>query len=267
VVTVSHKLILPSGPLFVQQLTPYIGRAQANTLVWTTIWLIPGVFGFLVWELKENWRLYAANRPPRLRPVAIGHHGETMTRLLRPGFHSGTLPKAFASLRRAARKAERTGVWKGATRKRGVIAGVEEGIRRFVERELLELLDEAGFLPRGQLAVGEIRAATNRIDVELRRSDQEAPSVWLTWEDAGGTLRGAVSDPGWLDALSPWESEVSSAALAGLFQRAGVERLREPDAVSSARISWEEWVALWSPAKPAPVGAPPAATSLVSPPR
>ena len=36
------------------------------------IWCIPGIFGFLVWELKENWRLYAANRPQGLQPMIIG---------------------------------------------------------------------------------------------------------------------------------------------------------------------------------------------------
>ena len=57
VVTVSHKVILPLGPFFVAQLTPVLGVAEANAIVWSTIWLIPGVFGFLVWELKENWRI------------------------------------------------------------------------------------------------------------------------------------------------------------------------------------------------------------------
>ena len=90
VVTVSHKVILPTFPILVRELTPYLGKTQANTVVWTTIWLIPGVFGFLVWELKENWRLYAANRQTRLGKESIGHHGETMLQLLRPGFHSGT---------------------------------------------------------------------------------------------------------------------------------------------------------------------------------
>ena len=97
VVTVSHKLILPTGPVFVEQLEPYIGKAKATTLVWSTIWLIPGVFGFLVWELKGNWRLYAANRPRTLLPVPVGRHGETLTSLLRPGFHSGTLPKLYGA--------------------------------------------------------------------------------------------------------------------------------------------------------------------------
>src|SRR4030066_2139613 len=27
------------------------------------------IFGFLAWELRENWRLYAANRPRALRPA------------------------------------------------------------------------------------------------------------------------------------------------------------------------------------------------------
>ena len=94
VVTVSHKLLFPAGPLIVAQLSPYLGDVRANTIVWSTIWLIPGVFGFLVWELKENWRLYASNRPRHLKPVPIGRHGEPLLRLLRPGIHSGTLPQA-----------------------------------------------------------------------------------------------------------------------------------------------------------------------------
>ena len=40
-----------------------------------SIWCIPGIFGFLVWELKENWRLYAANRRPR--PAARARSART----------------------------------------------------------------------------------------------------------------------------------------------------------------------------------------------
>ena len=43
---------------------------------------------------------------------AIGHHGETMVQFLRPGFRSGTLPKLYAKLRRASRKAAWTHNWK-----------------------------------------------------------------------------------------------------------------------------------------------------------
>ncbi|MBW3598234.1 MAG: hypothetical protein KY475_13305 [Planctomycetes bacterium] len=252
VVTVSHKLILPTGPVFVQQFTPYIGRAEANTLVWTTIWLIPGVFGFLVWELKENWRLYAANRPRKLRPSSIGHHGETMTRLLRPGFHSGTLPKAFASLRRAARKAERTGDWKAVSRKRTNIDHAEEAVRRFVERELLELLYESDLVPRGALQVAEVHAATNRIDVEIRRCGEDAEPARMSWEEHSGRLRGTVTRAGWLDSLDSTQRAAFAAALAGLFQRAGVEQTHGPLTCEPSRIAWDDWIATWSLAQQPP---------------
>jgi hypothetical protein len=42
--------------------------------------------------------------------VIIGHHGEDMTRLLRVGIHSGTLPKLYARIRRAAHEARKTAV-------------------------------------------------------------------------------------------------------------------------------------------------------------
>ena len=34
-----------------------------------------------------------------LGPEPVGSHGETVARLLRPGFHSGTVPKLFARLK------------------------------------------------------------------------------------------------------------------------------------------------------------------------
>src|SRR5262249_58981978 len=85
----------------------FLGQGGAGIFGSAVFLLLPGLGGFLVWELKENWRLYAANRPPTLRPVMVGSHGETLARLLRPGFHSGTLPKLHAKLRKAERRAGR----------------------------------------------------------------------------------------------------------------------------------------------------------------
>ena len=110
VVTVSHKLLLPMIPALAKMLMAMsVEKHLAATLATAIIFSIPGIFGFLVWELKENWRLYEANRARHLKPVPIGHHGETMMRLLRPGLHSGTVPKRYARLRRAERKARATG--------------------------------------------------------------------------------------------------------------------------------------------------------------
>lgn len=247
VVTVSHKLILPTGPLFVKYLTPYLGQVQANTLVWTTIWLIPGVFGFLVWELKENWRLYAANRSRILRSAAIGRHGETMVRLLRAGFHSGTLSKAYAALRKAARKVESSRGTNRVTAKRVAVHHVERSVQRFVERELLALLEETGFLRDAVLRVASVQAATNRIDVELACSCCPGDSAVLTWEDRGGALVGMVFRNGWLDHLSPHDQTTFATALNGLFRRAGVDQVRGTFPLTGpAAIKWDNWVAFWS---------------------
>ena len=109
VVTVSHKILLPLTVPFIHFLKGPLGPVWADTIAPTVVLLMPGIFGFLVWELKENWRLYAANRPKDLNAVTIGHHGETMLQLVKPGFRSGTVPKLFARLRRASRKAFWTG--------------------------------------------------------------------------------------------------------------------------------------------------------------
>ena len=73
VVTVSHKLLLPLISLFGRHLCRCTWKRNwpipRPTVI---IWCIPGIFGFLVWELKENWRLYAANRPKGLQPMIIG---------------------------------------------------------------------------------------------------------------------------------------------------------------------------------------------------
>jgi hypothetical protein len=264
VVTVSHKLLLPlaftSKPASIP--SPFaetlmfvfpISVEQANWLAMSIIWGIPGVFGFLVWELKENWRLYAANRARSLRPVPIGKHGETMTQLLRPGFHSGTLPKAFASLRRAARKAEQTGNWKPVNRRWAVVQHVEEGVRRFVERELLALLEEVEFVPCRALGIGAFRAATNRIEIEICRSDKQGQPLVLTWSDDGAALTATITEPGWLNALTPRDREVFSAALAGLLQRSGADNvsglaplLGDVAKHAEQSIAWEEWSALWT---------------------
>ncbi|SFJ68373.1 hypothetical protein [Planctomicrobium piriforme] len=249
VVTVSHKVILPTGPMLVRELTPYLGKTQANTLVWTTIWLIPGVFGFLVWELKENWRLYAANRRPRLGCESIGLHGETMLQLLRPGFHSGTLPKAFAALRRESRKVKDVDAnW--VLRKWAAIVHVEESVRHFVERELLHLLEEASVTSPCNWTVLNVRAATNRIDVDLSDRLRPDQAARLTWEHDDATLVGSVRPSGLLAELPPDVLDYVVVAMSGLFQRAGVEVLQGPVPLQiDPNFPWTTWVQIWTPSK------------------
>ncbi|HEV3339376.1 MAG TPA: hypothetical protein VG125_03435, partial [Pirellulales bacterium] len=96
VVTVSHKILFSLAftpavhDLILDQLKRVLAPVAAEAVYWWTVFVLPGIVGFLVWELKENWRLYKANRPLVLQPDAVGHHGESVSRLLRLGFHSGT---------------------------------------------------------------------------------------------------------------------------------------------------------------------------------
>jgi hypothetical protein len=255
VVTVSHKMLIPAGPLFVKELAPYLGLARANTVVWSTIWLIPGVFGFLVWELKENWRLYAANRPKHLKPVPIGSHGETLLRLLRLGFHSGTVPRRFGRLRRAGRVAARTGKRKAVHEHLEKLRHVEQKLRNFVERELLALLALCPAWKGQMLEVGRIRLATNSVRIEVRRGDQgtgdgdrvserrghvDQPLV-LVFQQQAGWVIASMPLRGWLDAASREERQAFLNAIRGLYKYGGValiwERLSER---LGAELVWHE---------------------------
>ena len=61
---------------------PPVPAWLAGRAAGVVLFFIPGFAGFLVWELKENWRLYAASQPATLRPEVVGSHGETVRRLL-----------------------------------------------------------------------------------------------------------------------------------------------------------------------------------------
>ena len=72
----------------------------------------------------------------QLQPIVIGSHGESMPRLLSPGFHSGTLPKAFARLRRLERQAPSFRRFSQRRAWQDVLQHAERDLRRFVERDL-----------------------------------------------------------------------------------------------------------------------------------
>lgn len=225
VVTVSHKILLPLTGVFAASFEPLAGGVLANTLATATVLLLPGVFGFLVWELKENWRLFAANQSRSLVPDAIGHHGESMARLLRPGIHSGTLPKLHGRLRRASRKAGENGDWKPVNQRKAAIHHVAEAVERFVDRELCGLLAETPDFGSPAVSVGQVHVATNRIEVELCRGSN--PSAWLALEERGGWILAEVRRAGWIPELSPQARVAWEAALLGFYKLAAVELVRE----------------------------------------
>jgi hypothetical protein len=233
VVTVSHKLIFA---FLVTPLTPILFRSMdpimAGLLLFVVQFGLPGIPGFLVWEFKENWRLFRANQPRDLRPQIVGSHGETVPRLLRPGFHSGTLPKLYARLRR----------FKGAGRGKPheELHHVEEAVRRFVERHLLAMLARSKAWGEAPLQVGRVHLASNRIRIELLRRARDEAGVFIDLEEHVGWLvagiasarsrdaaNGAHPANGWLDRLPLGQVRAFADALAGFYKAAGVDLVRE----------------------------------------
>ncbi|MBI1901263.1 MAG: hypothetical protein HYS13_09150 [Planctomycetia bacterium] len=252
VVTVSHKLILPlavstswsavpsplaSGVLFVLPISVEL----ANWLALSVVWGIPGIFGFIAWELKNNWRLYAANRGDRVRPVIIGSHGETMRRLIKPGFHSGTLPKLYRKLLRAERKAHRGGSGQAVRKLHDALAHVEESIAHYVERELIALLARS---PRWKhrLELAGVATASNTVRISLRCEEFAEPPLMIAFDEHSGWILARVAQPGFLPRLDPLARNVLRNALVGLYKTSGVDLvceqieslLRLPDAPPTA---------------------------------
>jgi len=182
--------------------------------------------------------------------VVVGGHGETVVGLLRPGFHSGTLPKLFAKLRRA-RRVGREGA---ALKRREALHHVEESVRRFVERDLAALLGGTRALGGARVHPGAIHLATNRVRVELLagRDGHDAGSLWVELEERAGRLSAGVSRPGWLADLDADARRALGDALTGFFKRSGVERVHTPGRpdpsgtrFADVVVGWADWVAAW----------------------
>lgn len=226
VVTVAAKIMIPLNmPIhdaLRSPLAPVLGGFLTETFVAPTVFFLPGFFGFLTWELKENFRLYGMNRPRELRPVLIGHHGETMVRFMKPGFHSGTVPKAYAKLRRAA--------WKGARsilKHQEDLHHVAEAVQRFFERELAGLLAGAAAWKHGPVEIGHVDIASNRMRVALSCPAVDNHHARVAFEEQSGWLVGGVPEAGFLSRLDDSQRLVFENALAGLYKMAGVEIVRE----------------------------------------
>ncbi len=233
VVTVSHKLISPtvltSSPKIPSPFAEVLmGQFKnltaepANALATGVVTLIPGVFGFLVWELKENWKLYKANRPLVIGPVPVGSHGERVRALLRPGLHSGVVPKTFAKLR----KAEAAGNHARAGKMHHNLEHVAESVHRLAERELVGYLADSRRWNGLPLHVDEVRLATNRLRILLSIRDSDDRMV-ISVEERGGYLIGSLEARGWLDRLDDKQRSAFQDALTALYKLAGVHVIRE----------------------------------------
>lgn len=231
VVTVAHKIFLPTIVVLHQSmnttLTPYLGRALAEPFILVTIFFLPGIFGFLVWELKENWRLYDSNRVPSLQPVAIGSHGETGGRLLCPGFHSGTLPKLFRKLRNLETSEASFARFSQRRALTEQLHHAERDIRRFVERDLIRLLKHCAAWREHQPECLHLQASANSFQVELKCSSLNDESLIILFQEQSRWIVASVPQVGWLNAANPEMRNSFEAALRGFYHKAGADFVRE----------------------------------------
>jgi hypothetical protein len=249
-VTVAAKIMLPLdrelATSMMAALAPVVGHRFAGVLAGLTVVSLPGFFGFLVWELKENYKLYRATRAATLRPVPIGHHGETMSALLKPGLHSGTVPKLWQKLRRAARNGEPV-----VEKHREAMRELEEAVLRFVDRELGALLAASDHFDGG-VRVTKVALASNRVRVELARTTRDGePSCAIAFEEQSGWLVASVVEAGWAASLEGVPRVLMENALAGLYQRASVDLVREQiQAALPAKSRYDvadEGLVVWPP--------------------
>ena len=263
VVTVSHKLLLPLAIPGGTEPSPLGGilvwmfgasKATADATAATIVWGIPGIFGFLAWELKENWKLYQVNRPKTLRPVRFGSHGESVAQLLRPGFHSGTLPKAFAKLRKAHRAADSAERIDGAEfplpvhKHLEAIEHVDEAVRQFVERSFLTLLNRHSlFCDRPVELIG-TKLGVTRIVLLFERAagpnesgKPDREPMRIEFEQIGGLVVAEMPERGWSVDLPSEANGAFERILQGFYRMSAVDLVREKvDAVLQGHAAeWE----------------------------
>ena len=229
VVTVSHKIVFATlfFPIFTILQRFFEKPATAYTVTVLILTSIPGVFGFLAWELKENWQLYKANRSPKLKPVPIGDHGETLQRLLRPGLHSGTIPRLFAKQRRAARRNTGTATVNRQAKFATRLHHEATAVRHFIERELIAVLRESRTFRDYTITVADVELTTNRVLVKIQETSMPDHPIELEFSEQSGWLAAVIRDTGWLDNMEPDDAQVFKAALTGLYKLAAVDLVRE----------------------------------------
>jgi hypothetical protein len=222
-----YPIMVPLTPELYTWLASITGGVLANLILVPTLFLLPDAFGFLIWEMQENWSLYRANRPRGLRPVAVGTHGETVRRLLQPGFHSGTVPALYARLRRAERRALETGNRRGVRSVRLALEETTAAVTLFVQGELVALVNQTASWQGQDFGVSAVTLAWNRIDIELNHTAYKDTPVWLRFEVQAGWLLAGIREPGWLNRLTAEQARVLATALARLYKLAGVDLVRE----------------------------------------
>jgi hypothetical protein len=222
VVTVSHKMILPLAfPLADALKKVGIESGRAAGMAGAIVTATPGIFGFLAWEFKENWKLYKANASRNLKPVRVGSHGETLASFLRPGFHSGTIPKIYHRLRRASAPGRSL---VSAEKQYHAAEHVREEIAAFVRREFIALLTRDPRFADAPFALAAVELGVTSIRISLQRFGL---ATIIRFDQSSGWIVARIEHAGFIDALSADQRQLFAVALLGLYKLSGVDVIAE----------------------------------------
>ena len=105
-----------------------------------------------------------------------------MVGFMKPGFHSGTIPKLYAKLRRATWKGDERGIAKH----REGLHHVVEAIEKFADRELVSLLDEAASFRADDVRVEVVEMGSNRVQIMLACPSRGHTPAVITFEQQSG---------------------------------------------------------------------------------
>jgi len=150
-----------------------------------------------------------------------------MARFLRPGIHSGTLPKIFGRLRRAERRMTSRRASAAARKQEGALEHVEESIERFMSRGFLGLVNQHPAFEAAPLAMGHMKLAATRIGIELRCPALGSEGAIVAFEQHNGWIIAGIDRPGWISNLGEDHARLVSVAVVGLYKMSGVDIVRE----------------------------------------
>jgi hypothetical protein len=182
--------------------------------------------------------------------------------MLRPGFHSGTVPKIYRKARKALAADNRT----KAALLHHDLEHAAEGVHRFVERELVPLLAGSGDWGGIPVEVRSVRFGVQRAEIEVAAPSLGRDPFVLALENVGGVIESGVARVGWADKLTDAQRGVLVFALRGVLDMAAATRFEGRDRTHGApeepgigalarRVTWVEWADRWGETR----GAAPAA--------
>ena len=104
---------------------------------------------------------------------------------------------------------------------------IEASIRRYVEREFLELFAESKCWQAPAVTLNRVWLGTNSVRLAFGCSDAAESDLHIVLEVESGWLVAGITSPGWIDRLLSYQRQVLTTALLGLYKSAGVELLRQ----------------------------------------